>query len=212
MDAPIVSLCNFLQTGQLWKLSTELRPKDVGQLLGPPTSWIIGEELPFPEYWCYGPLEIRFKPDKNHPSGVVMDFFQLERLNGVLGERLIVPSGHALPAFVVDLNGVNGSSDITSIINAVGAQFIHCVDVHPALGNVSLLTRSVDVLMSFSTDEDDEESILADDTRLVEIAAKRSRLDSIYKFRNLNRAHPVPAPWRRFLAEDFLSRTHNRRG
>jgi hypothetical protein len=80
----VASFRQFLSTGRLGPISTDLNLRQVADLLGTPQDWIFNYDAPF--YWIYSEidndrpkLEIAFSADAPHP----VEWFQIEDANDI---------------------------------------------------------------------------------------------------------------------------------
>jgi hypothetical protein len=206
------SLREFLRTGRLGPLTTELGPNEVGELLGAPDAWLISGTLPFPDYWAYGKLEIRFREEDSHPDGVAMDFFQIETAHGLEGDNEVISNSRG-PVLVIDLEGLDGNSGIAALLDAMsGCENVKITIERPPVGEDYVLFISngpVEVVMSFETGEEPEnEHRKKSDAEVARLAARAAELDSIYSYAPRKSPAPQPNPdWERrtMTMADFLT-------
>ena len=207
------SLEEFLRTGQLGPIHSGLNPNQVAEVLGTPESWISNGTLPFPDYWCYGNLEISFERRKTAGNEFGMNFFQIEHAGYLAGDYDVITNARE-PILVVDLDGLTGKSRIPDILKSMAG----CPEVKVLLRRfqdtvtVTLHNGAVDVVMAYDMDDDtrewtEAEMLALSDAEVISIAAVKAKLDSIYSFAPTDPRATVDDGYdrREFTAAEFLA-------
>lgn len=213
----IVSFKEFLRTGRLGPISTDLGPNALAQVMGAPEAVLIGERLPFPDYWCYGPLEFCFV---RGPSGQPqMDFFQIENADALSGDCEVVPVGRGTNTFiltvdpatgesthsrrgigdalVIDLDGLEGRSRIPALLDAMrdcpGVEVVIRRHLGSESYQVDVMNGCIDIVMTFEIEGPSEAERAAwSDVEIARKAAALAVLDSIYAFKAIGPKLEMP--------------------
>ena len=207
--AKIVSLGEFLRTGRLGPLTTELTPNDVGQLMGAPSFWFTGERLPFPDYWHYGRLELCFGRDPAQLQRPLILFFLIQFAEPLTGDCVVIPVGGGAKlglaltvnpetgetsssqsseigaAIVLNLEGLNGQSRIPDWLEAMSeCPGVYVVTERHHNGDnykVTNLNGRVEVVFYYEVEESCESMRAGwSDAELSRTAAVGAKLESIY--------------------------------
>jgi hypothetical protein len=230
----LISFKTFLQTGVLGPIRTGLTPREVAALMGTPMSWIDNGTLPFPNYWCFGKLEINFAPadTKHKHSGLpvaAVDWFQIEAASSLRGDCEIFNTGGGIatiysegvysysngfgPALIVTLDGLHGASTPADFLAALAG----CPDVEIHVARtlettcygVHIRNGQIDIIFYTHDDEEDEAVLLARTDAEVAAAVASARLDSIYSYSEPESFHAPNSrrERRRFRPDAFLAAT-----
>ena len=197
----IVSFREFLSTGKLGPISTEMTLKDVAKALGGPDGFIIHPDTPdVPIYWCYGNLEISFSEEPPYR----MDWFQIEHADYLEGEfekiteNLIV----ALDGFGERTKpsqflraGLWANDEVKVLIGALSDDVILTI----CAGAVSIHFR---IDSSFIDDGDAVRYVESNDvSQIVKDIDSRTELDSIYS----HTSHELAIPFGDFAKLRLLN-------
>lgn len=176
------SLVDFLRTGRLGRLSTDLTRAGVRDLLGPPDDWDDGPDgktsAGDSNHWIYGALEISFQTTSPHR----IEWFQLDHLN--IEAEPFAGLGRRISLSMDGLAWNLPPSVFLSQLDAGNAE----IQFELASGHVSLrLFAGDDVEMLFVLSEplavlDDVKASKADLAKALQSVEARSLVESIYAF------------------------------
>lgn len=106
----IVSFREFLSTGKLGPISTDMALKDVAKALGSPSRFYLHVDTPdVPIYWCYGKLEISFAEEPPY----TMSWFQIEFAGDLEGDFEKITED-----LIVTLDGLGGDTPPSQFLRA----------------------------------------------------------------------------------------------
>ena len=128
--AHLVSLVEFLNSGNLGPLYPGVGIKQVIDLLGPPQRWAANEEWqfrPIPTYWGYGRLELQLDLGAEPRC----DWFQLEDICSLKGDLDVVTDN-----LTISFDGLDGNSRISDVIKTIRDPSSICIHLADATGSL----------------------------------------------------------------------------
>lgn len=195
----IVSFREFLSTGKLGPISTEMTLKDVAKILEGPDGFVHAD-TDVPTYWCYGKLEISFAEEPPY----TMNWFQIEDAGYLKGdfdkitENLIVTLdglGGDTPPSQFLRAGLWANDEVKVFIGAVSDDIVFTI----CAGTVSIHFR---IDSSFIADGDAVHYVENNDiSQIVKDIDSRTELDSIYS----HASHELAIPFGDFAKLRLLN-------
>lgn len=208
MKKQLVSFREFLKTGTLGPISTDIRMIEVAASLGVPDYWTTDSAVAVPVYWGFGKLEICFAEDSPHR----ISWFQIEHAGYLEGEFEIITAELALA-----LDGLTGSTKPSEFLSAgiwePESTAVYCTTLS---GDVMLNICAGNIQIHFQVKLDQEiEKGIKDnymDRSFYNIINKidsNTLIDSIYSY-NKNAKSEIPSTldWEMMTGRDYLDRLH----
>ncbi|SDP76068.1 hypothetical protein [Phyllobacterium sp. OV277] len=206
MTNQIISFREFLKTGILGPLSTDMKLIDVAEALGVPTFFFLHPDTEdVPVYWGYNKLEISFEVESPHP----MQWFQIEHAGGLEGDFEAISD-----KILLALDGFNGDTKPSEfllgelwnpdeVIVNLGA-LADDIALNICAGKISVLFQ---LDSTFIVDGDAERYIVtADIIQIINDIDGRTSLDSVYSHLSAEDAiksntwrHPIRITGREYL-------------
>lgn len=208
MKKQLVSFREFLKTGTLGPISTNMRMVEVAATLGVPDYWITDSAVAVPVYWGFGKLEICFAEDSPHR----VNWFQIEHAGYLEGEFEIITAELALA-----LDGLNGSTKPSEFLSA-GIWEPEATAVYYAIlsGDIMLNICAHNVQIHFQVKIDPQIQTKSEEIdiqkyiySIIEKIDSNTSIDSIYSYRMDAKNEISPAlDWNAMSGRDYLDHLH----
>ncbi|MDI6027499.1 hypothetical protein QBK99_14975 [Corticibacterium sp. UT-5YL-CI-8] len=182
MPNVLASFRQFLKTGCLGPLSTDMTLMDVARILRGPDDFVLSSDRVVPLYWCYNKLEISFAQDAPHR----MEWFQIEHADDLEGDFEVIVDD----MLAMTLDGFDAATKPSEfLIRDVWVPTDTIVTWRAMNDDILLSIKSGSVQIYFRVDTDflqdgDAGNYLSSNTleNVVRTVDCRTKLDSIYSY------------------------------
>jgi hypothetical protein len=205
MKKHLASLRDFLTTGTLGPVRTDMKLIEIAEALGSPDGWNVGEDTLVPLYWFFGNLEISF----DNIAPYQMNWFQIEGAAQLRGKSETLSKKLKL-----SLDGFDGRTRPSAFLAANLWDPSQSAVYYAALSDDILLNICAggiqihfQVEMSFIGKCDAIEYLDRSSVQqLIRDIDSQTKVDSIYSFpRNASQELPGVFNWRLLTGQDYLN-------